>query len=306
MNQVRDQLKQAQDEGNEFEYDGHYNSNTFAGTLLWTIYQDLDEYIEAVKPLIVQGNFNGTVGPFPGSERNALMDSIYPDDAIDLDLVGNVRTDLIRTGNGNDKIDGKAGDDKLNGRGGDDILIGGAGADKLYGDTDGTVAPQMSGLDRLIAGEVVGWETNPDGPTPSGTLLEWQNTVQQEWLDGETDYLNGGAGDDYYFVGIDGSAGSWMDTRAFFQSGDGFSWNASVLEGLDVIEDNTIDTVFITSIYQPPFGNSGPDDMQSGLIEFDALQGLTWAPLTRGLYQNNGHPAPAPTDPFVYVANTGT
>ncbi len=108
---------------NPFEYDAFYNSNTYANTLLSIIGLDAADLLPSVTPPDVES--------FPGVTRNALNDSEYPDDAIDLVLTGGDFDDVINTGNGNDTLIGLEGNDRLEGGGGEDFVFGGEGDDYL-------------------------------------------------------------------------------------------------------------------------------------------------------------------------------
>lgn len=122
---------------NEFEYDRTYNSNTYVNTLLWILGLNGNDLISQVSaPDITQG--------FPGDHRNALMDTEYPDDAIDLALDGQERVDIIRTGNGKDTLSGGAGKDVLEGGNNDDTLYAGMKSTTLA-DWDDDVADRLNG-----------------------------------------------------------------------------------------------------------------------------------------------------------------
>ena len=77
------------------------------------------------------------------------------------DIAGDMRTEMIfagggddnvRTSGGDDTIDGEAGDDKLDGRSGDDSLIGGPGNDNLTGGTGSDILKGGGGDDILDGG----------------------------------------------------------------------------------------------------------------------------------------------------------
>ena len=114
-------------DGQRFQYDLTYNSNTYANTLLSILgysFSDFENLITA--PSITGG--------FPGSDRNALNDGEYPNDAIDMTLNGGATNDTIITGNGSDTLMGGDGDDDLRGGGGNDSLHGEDGNDVLWGE----------------------------------------------------------------------------------------------------------------------------------------------------------------------------
>ena len=86
-------------------------------------------------------------------------------------LSGLSGNDEIRSGDGDDRVTGGEGDDLLDGEYGTDVIDGGAGNDRIFGGAN---------ADRLIGG--AGDDTLDDG------------------LDGSTDYLEGGFGNDLYLI----------------------------------------------------------------------------------------------------------
>ena len=92
-------------DGARFEYDLIYNSNTFANTLLSVVGIKIGQYSH-----LLEGDH---IHSYPGRGRNALDDDEYPNDAIDLELIGSDRIDTILTDNGRDLLDGGKGDDTL-------------------------------------------------------------------------------------------------------------------------------------------------------------------------------------------------
>lgn len=113
----------------DLDYDTFQNSNSYVRTALYAVGIDLSDYLTAVTPNDVFG--------FPGKDKNVLLDPnrgvIFGNAPVDMNLSGansgTAGADFIRTGTGNDTIDGKAGDDVITGGRGNDILTGGEGID---------------------------------------------------------------------------------------------------------------------------------------------------------------------------------
>jgi len=105
----------------KFNYDLFYNSNTFVNTILSVVGIDINvvqpgqtqSYAETSTPLSVIGLVN--LPPLPGAIHNALNDSIYPNDAIDLFLFSNAGNNTINTGSGDDTIIASTGNDRFDG-----------------------------------------------------------------------------------------------------------------------------------------------------------------------------------------------
>lgn len=99
------------------------------------------------------------------------------------DLFGNGGNDLLYGGDGDDQLYGGAGIDYLIAGDGSDILDGGDGADALYGEAGDD---HLGGGDGFFTDILVGGDGND--------TLNGQSNL------GDFDILNGGAGDDVYFV----------------------------------------------------------------------------------------------------------
>jgi len=118
-------------------------------------------------------------GPSPPSFVSAL-------------LLGTLRADDLRGGDGDDLIDGGAGEDQLRGADGDDQLFGGKAMDSLFGGMGDDLLDGGDHEDDLIGG--AGNDTL-DGGADNDTL---QGGFGDDTLQGGTgqDLMNGGAGDD--------------------------------------------------------------------------------------------------------------
>lgn len=132
LEQARQQFDAASN-GIRFEYDLEYNSNTFVNTLLKIVDVDLNNILSTLT--------TDNIFSYPGFDRNALNDAEYPNDAIDLKLVGGERIDHIRTGNGDDTLIGSQLGATLEGQDNADHaadrLEGGKGDDTYYVSADG-------------------------------------------------------------------------------------------------------------------------------------------------------------------------
>ena len=107
-------------------------------------------------------------------------------------LLGTLRADDLRGGDGDDLIDGGAGEDQLRGADGDDQLFGGKAMDSLFGGMGDDLLDGGDHEDDLIGG--AGNDTL-DGGADNDTL---QGGFGDDTLQGGTgqDLMNGGAGDD--------------------------------------------------------------------------------------------------------------
>jgi Ca2+-binding RTX toxin-like protein len=129
-------------------------------------------------------------------------DAVWAGDGNDT-VVGGAGDDSVAGQAGDDSILGDAGDDSLSGHDGDDSLFGGADADTLLGG---------SGDDRLDGGTGNDWLAGGDqndhiaGGAGSDVLdgnagNDWISGLNGHGDDGETDFLNGGEGDDTLILG---------------------------------------------------------------------------------------------------------
>ncbi|MEM0985991.1 MAG: right-handed parallel beta-helix repeat-containing protein [Pseudomonadota bacterium] len=102
------------------------------------------------------------------------------------DLVAGSRLrDVIRLGEGDDRVDGGGGNDRLLGQGGDDTITGGNGNDNLAGGAGGDLLLGGPGEDRLIGG---GAGDNLQGGAGADILIGG----------GGSDLLNGQGGNDTF------------------------------------------------------------------------------------------------------------
>lgn len=152
-------------------------------------------------------------------------------------IAGGTGDDQIEGGAGHDSLQGDAGADTLHGEEGDDLLLGGTGDDDLYGhdgaDTldGGTGADSLTGGmgdDSLDGGEgddalhgYHGHDTLDGGAGEDALFGGWGDDVISGGEDDETDYLNGGDGDDQITAGAgdivtggDGDDTVWLDGDA--------------------------------------------------------------------------------------------
>ncbi|WP_448657702.1 M10 family metallopeptidase C-terminal domain-containing protein [Sphingomonas sp. CJ99] len=116
-------------------------------------------------------------------------------------ITGNQGSNLLLGGGGSDRIEGAGGDDQLFGETGDDILIGGGGVDYLAGGADDDRIEGGDGADALY-GE--GGNDDLFGGTGFFTDIlvggDGADVLDGNSGEGDYDLLDGGAGDDLYFV----------------------------------------------------------------------------------------------------------
>ena len=107
-------------------------------------------------------------------------------------LIGGGGNDTISGGAGNDSLFGETGDDALNGDAGIDYLVGGAGNDTLNGGADADALYGEDGDDILIGGS--------DFVTDILVGGNGNDTLRGDSSLGDYDRMDGGAGDDIYWV----------------------------------------------------------------------------------------------------------
>jgi len=156
------------------------------------------------------------------------------------DRIGTEYRDILRGGDGNDRIDARGGDDTVYGGDGDDTLLGGAGNDRLEGE---------GGDDRLEGGDGNDTLLGGDG---NDTLLGGAGN----------DLLQGGAGDDL----LDGGPGA---DRLVGGPGN----DVLVIDSLgDVVderpEDPGIDTVVVRDAFAAEAARAYPHLTQAGETTF--------------------------------------
>ena len=177
------------------------------------------------------------------------MDTIYGGAGHDV-IFGNGNTDWLYGEEGNDELQGNQGGDFLFGGDGNDVLWGqengdelrgGAGNDKLYGDDNKVATLADHGRDTLLGGdgndvlaghgdydELYGGDGDDqlfgeDVEYPSRHDPAYNtsaNAQRGDFLDGRTDFLDGGRGNDY----LDGGFG--MDTL-YGGEGHDYLWGGS-------------------------------------------------------------------------------
>jgi PKD repeat protein len=182
---------------------------------------------------------NGTSTPLAGVPSRIVLtggsgtDVLYVSLNLNIPstLIGGEGSDILISGNGDDLLVGGTGADVLVGAGGRDVIIGGDGSDMLYG---------VAGEDLLIAGFTsydndpvalaqvqAEWGStrnfntrvsnlrgiNPTADRLNGTtyLLAGVNVFN----DNDSDFLNGGAANDWYFANTTGPGADFvLDTNS--------------------------------------------------------------------------------------------
>lgn len=104
-------------------------------------------------------------------------------------ILGEADDDYLDGEAGNDLVDGGGGDDYVHGGDNDDWVFGGNGRDHVYGD---------AGRDLVSGGSC---DFSGDVPTPLGNIGDWNH-----------DFLEGGAGKDYFLVGDQVTPFWWLDS----------------------------------------------------------------------------------------------
>ncbi|HLB16922.1 MAG TPA: calcium-binding protein, partial [Burkholderiales bacterium] len=134
-------------------------------------------------------------------------DNLYGEAGNDT-LAGADGNDNLSGGDNNDRLDGGAGNDELNGDDDNDTLIGGAGNDQLNGNSGNDSLDAGAGDDFLNGGDgndaLLGGDGN-DFIYGSNDADNIQGGAGNDYLDsgifdGAADTLNGGAGDDEYWI----------------------------------------------------------------------------------------------------------
>lgn len=152
---------------------------------------------ETVEDAVIEGDDSDNT--IMGTNGFDIIDGKGGDD----DLTGKTGEDIILGGEGHDLIKGRAGDDLLQGgegndslRGGqdDDFLIGGAGDDVIYG---------AEGNDTIVGADVFSRDLTVDdvialAKDPTHMPDGYEEVVPTE---AESNYLNGGQGDDVLILG---------------------------------------------------------------------------------------------------------
>ncbi|MCW3783891.1 calcium-binding protein [Defluviimonas salinarum] len=181
------------DANTDYLYGLGQNSNSYAASLLWMVGIDINSYLADVTPPAVSGpdpallaiidrypdwtpdeltlwgaaaQYLVTGNPafyqaFPGADRNILESGygILGDIAMNIHLSLTGADDFLRTGDGEDSIDGGSGDDILISGDANDTLIGGGGNDILFGqsgndtaDYSGDRGAGAAGLTAIVGG----------------------------------------------------------------------------------------------------------------------------------------------------------
>ncbi len=156
------------------------------------------------------GGDNDIVAGQDGTDRVAGDDG---DDRV----YGDGGNDTLYGGRHNDEIYGGEGHDQLNGDDGDDLLLGGNGSDSLSG---------QLGNDQLNGGLDTDWLFGSDG---DDTLIAIDNSA--------TDYLDGGNGNDVYWINYFSSYAGQADTAAGVTSADKVQQVANFANGADLTLD---------------------------------------------------------------------
>lgn len=112
--------------------------------------------------------------------------------------------DTLVGGRGDDTISGRRGDDLLVGKGGRDELAGDQGNDTIWGDSGNDTVKGGSGDDRLDGG--AGNDVVSGGPGADSLLGGSGRDKLYAGVDGQTDTMAGGPGDDVYWIVGSGGA----------------------------------------------------------------------------------------------------
>jgi hypothetical protein len=157
------------------------------------------------------------------ADEDTAADTDTPDDAdadsgdtiyasgLDDTINGSNSDDSLHGQNGDDSIDGGDGNDTLFGNEGDDTLSGGAGNDALQGSNGNDVAQGGAGDDAIQGG--LGDDTLSGGAGNDSLFGGWGNDIINGVQDDsatqgitdidDSDFLNGGDGDDVIIAGND-------------------------------------------------------------------------------------------------------
>ncbi len=225
-------------------YGPEQNSNTFAGSVLWSLGINAQPFEMAISPELAD--------QFPGLQSNVIQDGIdnifLPNRPIDLTLTGDTdfdpadprdtpNVDVFNGGAGDDRLSGGAGDDRLAGGNGEDVIEGGAGDDTidigngwfLINQASGAIAHNAGGTsglgdgdnDMIIVGENSGTDTIVGGGDAGDRIV----FRLEDELDGEDE------ASDLGFELLGGleqlDFGSWGGQGRFEQATDGVVTSAS-------------------------------------------------------------------------------
>jgi Ca2+-binding RTX toxin-like protein len=155
----------------------------------------------------------------------------------------------------------------LVGAGGSDKLVGGQGSDFLYGDFKDKsyqFGPDASGDDFLFGGGWSGSATADGGEVSAG----YGGSVAdgQKWIDGASDYMEGGAGNDTYFTGGLKAGGGAFQTQfgATGRADLSYSINQAVYDQIDIISDSDGQgTIWVYSEQDGVAYVNGPPDLNA-------------------------------------------
>ena len=190
-----------------------------------------DEYGDGNFGLVLSGD--GTDDTLTGTSGDDQINGYAGDDTI----LGGAGVDTLHGGDGGDTLWGQAGDDILHGEDGDDSLFGNSGDDTLFGHGGNDRLSGGSGNDAAQGGEGddqvlggagddalqggLGNDTLTGGSGQDSLFGGWGNDTlygAEETGDGdqlaESDFLNGGGGDDTIVTGAGDivTAGDGADT----------------------------------------------------------------------------------------------
>ena len=143
-----------------------------------------------------------------GRDGNDLIDAGAGNDAV----WGGAGNDGFVGGDGNDSLDGQSGDDSIAGGAGNDSLTGGEGDDSLSGDGGNDSLILGSGNDWATGGAGDDWLSGGDGDdsldggqgsdiVDGGNGDDWLSGLDGVVDDFQTDFLNGGTGNDHLAIG---------------------------------------------------------------------------------------------------------
>lgn len=222
-------------------YDAAHPDGWPAGSGVFTFSDN--PYLPTQGVTLYGGSGNDSIN---GSSGNDSIDGGDDDDLIS-GMAGN---DSIDGGDGNDRIAGGLGADVINGGAGDDIVAGGLGRDVIYGG---------------------------DG----NDVLWGDNSLSEDTLVGEGDYIDGGAGDDQIVgeggddildggIGNDHIDGGHGDDILLGGEGDDTLVGG---DGRDVLLGGAGKDVMLGGVGEDSLSGGDGDDALSGGIGKDALDG---------------------------------
>ncbi|WP_158284558.1 ELWxxDGT repeat protein [Azospirillum sp. TSO35-2] len=162
-------------------------------------------------------------------------------------IKGTSGADTLTGGRGDDTISGRRGDDLLFGKGGRDALEGDQGNDTLWGGSGNDTVKGGPGDDRLDGG--TGDDVVSGGPGADSLLGGSGRDTLYAGVDGQTDTMAGGPGDDVYWI-----IGSGSDQRSsdIIRENPGEGTDTAFVKGSYQLADNLENAVLLDNSSQGP------------------------------------------------------